>query len=176
MIVSRVKRVTRQRPPSEVHASSMYVVVQLWLLVVIEQCSLMICPHLVPCPGRRERRSYLPWGMMVRHTQCNSHSFVACGAWLTSLLNIDVIVVMWLQIQCKTLTSLSLTQHLCKSLKRSAACCDDNIITRAEKSTVTWWWSKRSLAPLFLLFLLVLCHVAIFERLSGLEDLVSVTY
>lgn len=80
LLVCRVKRVTLQRPRSGVHASSMYVVVQLWLLAVTGQCSLTTCPPLVPCPGRRERRSYLPWGMMVRHTQL--HSYLTC-MWIT---------------------------------------------------------------------------------------------
>lgn len=86
--VSRAKRVTPQRPQYVVHGSSMYVDVQLWLLAVIGRCSLTTCPHLVPCPGRRERRSYLPWGMMVRHTQFTSLltcTWITIWLWLSAL-------------------------------------------------------------------------------------------
>lgn len=81
--MSRAKRVTHRRPQFVVHASSMCVVGQLWLLAAIGQYSLMICPHSVPCPGRRERRSFLPWGMMVRgaHTfLIELHSSFGCFA------------------------------------------------------------------------------------------------
>lgn len=89
MLVIRAKRVIHQRLQFVVHASSMYVVVRPWLLAVIEQCSLTTCPHLVPCPGRRERRFYLPWGMMVRHTQFISLlTFIWITIWLLKFISI----------------------------------------------------------------------------------------
>lgn len=90
LLVSRARRATHQRPPSVVHASSMCVVVQPWLSAVIEQCSLTTCPHLVPCPGRRERRFYLPWEMMVRRLHCNP--LLTCR-WITTIRSLHSLLL-----------------------------------------------------------------------------------
>lgn len=113
VLLSRAKRATRQRPQSVVLASSMCVVVQLWLLAVIGQYSLMTCPHLVPCPGRRERRSYLPWGMMVRHTpnQQQPTTQLTCK-WTTSWLLEFIDSPMWRLISWIIVHSLSIKLKL----------------------------------------------------------------